>query len=54
MKRPINFPGAKDFGTAVNIAKTHLGLRNGVSIKVRPWTNPLAAANCPQSKNISR
>jgi hypothetical protein len=39
----INFLEAKDFEEAVEIATTHPGLRYGVSIEVRPWTNPLAA-----------
>jgi hypothetical protein len=46
-----NFLEAKDFEEAVKIAKTHPGLRYGVSIEVRPWTNPLAPTNAPQSSN---
>ncbi len=45
----INFLEAKGFEEAVRIAKTHPGLRYGVSIEVRPWTNPLAATNVPPS-----
>jgi uncharacterized protein len=41
----INFLEARDYEEAVNIAKTHPGLRYGVSIEVRPWTNPLAATS---------
>ncbi len=47
----INFLEAKDFEEAVKIAKTHPGLRYGVSIEVRPWTDPLAATNAPQSSD---
>src|SRR6266516_5035082 len=47
----INFFEAKDFEEAVKIAKTHPGLRYGLSIEVRPWTDPLAATNAPQSSN---
>src|SRR6266496_5595616 len=31
--------------------KTNPGLRYGVSIEVRPWTDPLAATNAPQSSD---
>jgi uncharacterized protein len=47
----INFLEAKDFEEAVEIATTHPGLRYGVSIEVRPWSNPLAATNNPQLLN---
>jgi catechol 2,3-dioxygenase-like lactoylglutathione lyase family enzyme len=47
----INFLEAKDFEEAVKIAKTHPGLRYGVSIEVRPWTNPLVATDAPQSSD---
>jgi hypothetical protein len=40
----LNFIQATDFDEAVNIAKTHPGLRYGVSIEVRPWTDPRAAS----------
>jgi hypothetical protein len=36
----FNFIEAKDFGEAVQVAQTHPGLRYGVSIEVRPWTDP--------------
>jgi len=36
----LNFIEAKDFNEAVAIAKTHPGLRYGVSIEVRPWSDP--------------
>ena len=36
----LNFIKAADFDEAVKIAKTHPGLRYGVSIEVRPWTDP--------------
>ena len=45
----INLLEAKDFEEAVEVAKTHPGLRYGVSVEVRPWTNPLAATNAPRS-----
>jgi hypothetical protein len=40
----LNFIQATDFDEAVNIAKTHPGLRYGVSIEVRPWSDPRAAS----------
>jgi hypothetical protein len=40
----LNFIHATDFDEAVNIARTHPGLRYGVSIEVRPWTDPRAAS----------
>ena len=40
----LNFVQATDFDEAVNIAKTHPGLHYGVSIEVRPWTDPRAAS----------
>jgi len=49
----INFLEAKDFEEAVKIAKTHPGLRYGVSIEVRPWTNPLAATSAPRRQGSS-
>jgi hypothetical protein len=36
----LNFIKAEDFDEAVKIAKSHPGLRYGVSIEVRPWTDP--------------
>jgi hypothetical protein len=37
----LNFIQAADFNEAVEIAKTHPGLRyGGVSIEVRPWRDP--------------
>jgi hypothetical protein len=36
----LNFIEAADFDEAVKIAKTHPGLRYGVSIEVRPWKDP--------------
>ena len=38
----LNFIEATDFSEAVKIAKTHPGLRYGVHIEVRPWTDPRA------------
>jgi len=38
----FNFIEAADFSEAVTIAKTHPGLRYGVSIEVRPWSDPRA------------
>jgi len=38
----LNFIEATDFAEAVNIAKTHPGLRYGVVIEVRPWRDPRA------------
>jgi hypothetical protein len=40
----IVFFEASSFDEAVGIAKTHPGLRYGVSIEVRPWTTPLPTA----------
>jgi hypothetical protein len=40
----ILFLEANDLNEAVDIAKTHPGLRYGVSIEVRPWTTPLPSA----------
>jgi hypothetical protein len=40
----LNFIQATDFDEAVNIAKTHPGLRYGVSIEVRTWTDPRAVS----------
>jgi hypothetical protein len=37
----IVFLEARDFGEAIGIAKTHPGIRYGVSIEVRPWTTPI-------------
>jgi hypothetical protein len=36
----LNFIKAEDFDEAVKIAKSHPGLRYGVSIEVRPWIDP--------------
>jgi len=36
----LNFIQAADFSEAVAIARTHPGLRYGVDIEVRPWTDP--------------
>jgi len=36
----LNFIEAKDLNEAVEIAKTHPGLRYGISIEVRPWRDP--------------
>jgi hypothetical protein len=36
----ILFIEANDFSEAVKIAKTHPGIRYGVSVEVRPWTRP--------------
>jgi hypothetical protein len=36
----IVFIEANDFSEAVKIAKTHPGIRYGVSIEVRPWGRP--------------
>jgi hypothetical protein len=36
----LNFIQAADFSEAVAIAKTHPGLRYGIDIEVRPWTDP--------------
>jgi hypothetical protein len=36
----LNFIRATDLDEAVKIAKSHPGLRYGVSIEVRPWTDP--------------
>lgn len=47
----INFLEAQDFAEAVRIARTHPGLRYGVSIEVRPWANPLGATNTQQASN---
>jgi hypothetical protein len=38
----FNFIEAKDLSEAVELAKTHPGLRYGVRIEVRPWTDPRA------------
>jgi hypothetical protein len=38
----LNFIEANDLAEAVSIAKTHPGLRYGVRIEVRPWTDPRA------------
>jgi hypothetical protein len=40
----LNFIQAADFNEAVELAKTHPGLRYGVSIEVRPWRDPRAQA----------
>jgi hypothetical protein len=40
----LNFIEATSFSEAVKIAKTHPGLRYGVSIEVRPWVDPRAQA----------
>jgi hypothetical protein len=39
----FNFIEANDFSEAVELAKTHPGLRYGVRIEVRPWADPRAA-----------
>jgi hypothetical protein len=44
----LNFIQATDFDEAVNIAKTHPGLRYGVSIEVRHWTDPRAESGLRQ------
>ena len=36
----LNFIQAANFEEAIKIAKTHPGLRYGVSIEVRPWADP--------------
>jgi hypothetical protein len=36
----LNFLEAEDFREAIGVAKTHPGLRYGVSIEVRPWSDP--------------
>ena len=44
-ERPVialNFIEARDFNEAVQIAQTHPGLRYGVNIEVREWTDPRA------------
>jgi len=38
----FNFIEAADFSEAVTIAKSHPGLCYGVSIEVRPWSDPRA------------
>jgi hypothetical protein len=38
----LNFLEAPTFDDAIEMAKTHPGLRYGVSIEVRPWRNPQA------------
>jgi hypothetical protein len=38
----LNFIQAADFSEAVATAKTHPGLRYGVNIEVRPWSDPRA------------
>jgi len=38
----LNFIEAADLNEAISIAKTHPGLRYGVTIEVRPWTDPRA------------
>ncbi len=43
----IVFLEASDFGEAVKIAKTHPGIRYGVSVEVRAWTTPLAPPPAP-------
>jgi hypothetical protein len=40
----LNFIEANDFSEAVEIAKSHPGLRYGVDIEVRPWRDPRSAA----------
>jgi hypothetical protein len=40
----LNFIEATDLEKAVEIAKTHPGLRYGIEIEVRPWTDPRSAA----------
>ncbi len=49
----INFLEALDYEEAVKIARTHPGIRYGVSIEVRPWTNPLAATSAPRRQGSS-
>jgi len=44
----LNFIEAADFAEAVKIAKTHPGLRYGVHIEVRPWTDPRAQRKASQ------
>jgi hypothetical protein len=36
----LNFIDLNDFNEAVQIAKSHPGLRYGVNIEVRPWKDP--------------
>ena len=36
----LNFIEAADLNEATSIAQTHPGLRYGVTIEVRPWTDP--------------
>jgi hypothetical protein len=38
----FNFVEANNFSEAVELAKTHPGLRYGVKIEVRPWIDPRA------------
>jgi hypothetical protein len=45
--RPViafNFIDAQDLPDAVELARTHPGLRYGVTIEVREWTDPRAAS----------
>lgn len=44
----ILFIEASDFSDAVKVAKTHPGLRYGVSIEVRPWARPAPATAAAQ------
>jgi hypothetical protein len=44
----LNFIEAADFAEAVKIAKTHPGIRYGVQIEVRPWTDPRAQRKASQ------
>jgi hypothetical protein len=39
----LNFIEATDISEAISIARTHPGLRYGVRIEVRSWTDPRAA-----------
>ena len=41
----LNFITASDLDEAVRIAKTHPGLRYGVSLEVSEWFSPLAPAD---------
>jgi hypothetical protein len=41
----FNFIEAEDFAEAAKIANTHPGLRYGVQIEVRPWTDPRSQRN---------
>jgi hypothetical protein len=49
----LNFIQARDFEEAIGIAKTHPGLRYGVSIEVRPWMDPRSQGSRVQSTKIA-